>query len=144
MREALNAVYAVTSEGRDWFSAMTRVSVASLRINEPRVAITMVCDAISGRALQRSRDPLLNEVDTFVICDTPNGDAGYRNRHVKTRLRNVLEGRLLFLDSDTFVRGGLSSVFDLDSDVAGVPNHSSDKFSTQAWEASEKEVMTPH
>ena len=69
MRERV--VYAVTSSGRDFFSAMTRVSMASLRLSNPFVAISAVCDAASLVALRRSRDPLLNEVDELLVCETP-------------------------------------------------------------------------
>ena len=84
--------------------------------------------------MKRSCDPLVNEVDDLVICDTPEGDAGYRNRYVKTRLREIVEGPFLYIDGDTLVRGDLSSVFHLDCDIAGAPNNSSNEFSRQAWE----------
>lgn len=108
---------------------MTRASIASLRVSNPSVGITIVCDAVSGRALRYSADPLLDEVDDIFISDTPDGSPGYRNRHVKTRLRQIMEGLFLFLDSDTFVRGDLSPIFSLDADIAGARNHSRDEYS---------------
>ena len=114
LNETRKVVYAVTSSGRDRFSAMTRVSIASLRISNPFVEVTVACDDVSAAALKRSCDPLLKEVDNFIICGTPEGEVGYRNRHMKTRLRQIIEGSFLYLDSDTLVRGDLSSVFCLD------------------------------
>ncbi len=119
-------VYALTSGGRDRFSAMTRVSISSLRVTNEQVSVCVVCDSITVAALKRSRDPLLNEIDELIDCQTPAGDAAYRNRHMKTRLRQILDGPFLFLDSDTFVRGNLSEIFSHDADIAGVINHCSD------------------
>jgi hypothetical protein len=142
LSENQRVVYAVTSSGRDLFSAMTRVSIASLRISNPFVKVAVACDDVSAAALKRSCDPLLNEVDDFIICDTPEGDAGYRNRHVKTRLRQLIEGPFLFLDSDTLVRGDLSTIFSLNTDFAAAPNHSSDDFREQAFDPITKKLMT--
>jgi hypothetical protein len=121
---------------------MTRVSIASVRVSNPSVAVTVVCDAVSGTALQRSCDPLLNEVDELVVSETPDGDAGYRSRHVKTRLREVIEGPFLFLDCDTFVRGDLSPIFSLDTDIAGARNHSRDEFREQIWEEDARAITS--
>ena len=38
---------------------------------------------------------------------------------MKTRLREIIEGPFLFLDSDTLIRGDLSPIFFLDTDIAG-------------------------
>jgi hypothetical protein len=128
-------VYALTTNGRDFYSATTRVSVEAIRISNPSLRVVVACDAVSGRALKSSCDPLLNEIDELVICDTPEGNAGYRSRHVKTRLREIIDGPFLFLDSDTFVRGDVSPIFSLDADIAAACNNSRDEFSEQVYEA---------
>ncbi len=130
------AVYALTSSGCDFYSAMTRVSVASLRLCNPSISVTLVCDDVSGRALKSACDPLLDEVDELLTSEAPEGDASYRNRHIKTRIRHIVEGPFLFLDSDTFIRGDLSPIFLLDTDIAGAANHSQDQFEKQvvSWE----------
>jgi lipopolysaccharide biosynthesis glycosyltransferase len=83
--------------------------------------------------MERAGDPLLSEVDDLIVCSAPAGDNAYRSRFVKTSLRNLIEGRFLFLDGDTLVRDDLSAVFTLSCDVAGCPNHSKDKISDQIW-----------
>jgi hypothetical protein len=124
-------VYALTTNGRDLYSATTRVSVEAIRISNPSLRVVVACDAISGRALKSSCHPLLDEIDELVICDTPEGNAGYRSRHVKTRLREIIDGPFLFLDSDTFVRGDVSPIFSLDADIAAACNRSGDEFCEQ-------------
>jgi predicted homoserine dehydrogenase-like protein len=66
-------------------------------------------DAASGRALAKSSERLLAEVDKVVVSETPAGSPEYRNRHAKTRLRQLIEGPFLFLDSDTLVRGDVTA-----------------------------------
>ncbi len=125
--------FVVTSQGHDFFSAMTRVSVASLRAINPESHVIILCDWQSDEAMQQACDPLIDDVDEWLAVDTPPGDAGFRNRHVKTRLRSLLDGPFLFLDSDTFVRGDLSEIFDLDCDLGGARNHSRKIFTQQVW-----------
>jgi len=130
----MTVVYALTSNGQDIYTAMTRVSVASVRVSNPSVNITVACDTVSDRAIRFTNSPLIKEVDNWIVCQTPEGDAGFRNRHVKTRLRQIINGPFLFLDSDTFVRGDISEIFGLDTDIAGSPNHSKDTLEEQIWE----------
>ena len=77
---------------------------------------------------------LLVEADEVAGWSTPPGDAQFRNRFLKTTLRQNLTGPFLYLDSDTFVRGSLTEVFALQADVAGTPNHSMDDGRRQVWQ----------
>lgn len=121
----------LSSQGNDWFSAMTRVSVASLRATNPGVWITIACDAISRKLLEDAADPLIDEADEFLGFYTPNGSPSFRNRHIKTRIRILVGGQFLFLDSDTLIRGDLTPVFALTTDVAAARNLSKEKLSAQ-------------
>jgi hypothetical protein len=127
-------VYVVTSEGRDIYSLMTRVSVASLRISNRHNKVIVVCDPNSATAMQRQRDPLLGEVDEWVTFKTTEGDAGFRNRFLKTNLRNLIDGPYLFLDSDTLIRGDLSDLLSSGADIACAANHSKLGLEQQIWE----------
>jgi hypothetical protein len=132
VREAMvQCVYVVTSTGRDIYSAMTRVSVSSLRLSNPNLGMTLVLDKPSSEALKAQADPLLDEVDQVLAFNTPEGPAIYRNRFIKTSLRERIEGPYLFLDSDMLIRGHLSDVFSIDADVACAPNHSKDRVEEQ-------------
>jgi lipopolysaccharide biosynthesis glycosyltransferase len=127
-------VYAVTTNGKDIYTAMTRVSVASIRVSNPDAKITIVCDRNSVLAMQNVNEPLLEEVDEYLLCETPSGEANFRNRYIKTSLRHMIKGPFLFLDSDTFVRGDLSPLFAIEADIALAPNHSKDNLKDQIWE----------
>ena len=130
----MKVVYVITSAGRDVYTAMTRVSAASLRMVHSAAKITVACDAATDQAVQAARDPLLGEVDEWLACETPPGDAAFRNRFIKTSLRERISGDYLFLDSDTIVRDDLSPIFKSSGDLAAAPNHSRDHVSGQIWE----------
>jgi len=124
-------VFALTSSGCDLYSTMTRVAVASIRLTNPDVTTCICCDTETDRACKKARDPLQDEVDQWLPQRTPPGSANFRNRFIKTKLRNTLEGSFLFLDSDILVRGDLTPLFDLDTDIAGARNHSLEEHSEQ-------------
>jgi len=127
-------VFALTSQGLDGFSAMTRLAVGSLRVSNHGLRITVACDQKTDAAMQRAHDPLIGEVDEWLAVQAPDGPPEFMNRHVKTRLRALIAGRFLFLDSDTIVRGDLGELLALDCDVAGARNHSRESLAEQIWE----------
>ena len=127
-------VYAVTSSGKDIYSVMTRISVATVRLSCPGSWVVLTCDEGSARAMEQTQDPLLKEVDEVIVVPTPEGDATYRNRHIKTRVRTLVAGEFLFMDSDTIVRGDLSTLAGIHGDIAAAPNHSADSLDGQIWD----------
>src|SRR5262249_55982618 len=66
--------------------------------------------------------------------DTPSGNDGFRNRYIKTQLRNLVTGRFLFLDSDTLIRRNVLELFSLHTDIAVAPNHSINAYEMQIWQ----------
>ena len=130
----MQIVYVVTSAGQDLYSAMTRVSVASLRLTNPSVKVVVVCDTETDRALRAGKDPLLDEVDEWSAFETPPAPPVFRNRFLKTSLRQRIEGSYLFLDSDTIVRDDLAAIFAMPGDMAAAPNHSKEEKAGQIWE----------
>lgn len=117
-------VYVLTSNGNDIFANMTRVSMMSLRMNNPNVQIILVCDSASKSALEKCEHVVLTECDSVISIPTPEGPPVFRNRYVKTSLRQHLSGPFLYLDADTVIRGDLSEVFKTTASFAAAPNHS--------------------
>lgn len=130
----MKAVFAITSKGNDYYTAMTRVAVSSLRLSNPKIHVVVAFDQKTEIALKRSSDPLIDEVDDCLVIETPQGNAGFRNRFVKTSLRANINGPFLFLDSDIFVRGDLTTLFSLETDIAGARNHSRQSLTDQIWD----------
>lgn len=102
-----------------------------MRLSNPGLHLVVACDHETDVSIKRTGNPLVNEVDEWVVVDTPPGNAGFRSRFVKTNLRAMIEGTFLFLDSDVFVRGDLSNIFKLSADVAGARNRSLAAFNEQ-------------
>ncbi len=124
-------VYTVTTAGNDCYSAMTQISLCSLRITNPSVEIIVACDRESFVRMREDSDHLLNLADSVLPIDTPNGKPTFRNRHVKTRVRECVEGDFLHLDSDVLVRSQLDAIFETPSDVALALNHSTESADEQ-------------
>ena len=127
----MQIAYVVTSSGRDIYTAMTRISAASLRRSNPGARVAVACDAETDRALRAERDPLIGEVDEWLAVETPPGPPVFRNRFIKTSLRRRIQGPYLYLDSDTIVRNDLAALFAMPGDLGGAPNHSRNWFSHQ-------------
>jgi hypothetical protein len=119
---------------------MTRVSVASVKFYNPDFRILLFCDAASSAALHCSGDLLLREVDEVIVVDTPEGAAVFKNRFIKTQLRLLLDGDVLFLDSDILVRRPIDCIFETKNDFGAAPNHSKLVFSQQLWQ-SDRQVL---
>lgn len=124
-------VFAVVSQGSGLYAAMTRIAVASLRLSNSGLRLVVACDHETDVSIRRVGNPLINEVDEWVVVDTPPGNANFRSRFIKTNLRALIKGTFLFLDSDVFVRGDLSDIFTLSADVAGARNRSQAAFNEQ-------------
>jgi len=135
-------VYALTSASEDFYSVLTRVSAAALRASNPNVKIVVASDPQTYQALQSGSDPLLNEIDELIRIETPSGESSFRNRWVKTRLRSAIDGKFLFLDSDTLVKADISEIFAIDADIAGAANHSARLYEEQIWVEDRKAFET--
>jgi hypothetical protein len=120
----LQIVYVLTTDGNDSHADLNLVSAMSARIHNPAAKIVLVCDEESAAALKQSSHRICSIVDSIVSVSTPDGAAGFRNRFVKTRMRQAVEGPFLYLDADTVVRGSLGAAVFNDCDMASAPNHS--------------------
>ena len=73
--------------------------------------------------MENCQHPIVHEADEVISVITPNKPANFRNRFIKTSLRQYLSGSFLYLDADTLVRDDISSIFSNQASLAGVPNH---------------------
>jgi hypothetical protein len=138
----LKVVYCLTSSGGDLYEAMTRVSLATVRLTNPTARIEIACDQQTHQALHATGSQLLREADAVHGFPTPDGPPTFRNRFVKTQLRLLLSGPFLFLDSDTVVRKPLTPLLNLQADIAAAPNHSADTLADQIWSEDQANLDT--
>ena len=116
-------VYCLTSRGRDSFSVMTRISIASLRLFNAGAVVVLIVDSDSLQRLQEAGDPLLDCVDRIVPVQLGSAPDRVRSRMLKIQTRQLVQGRFVFLDGDTLVRGSLGLLFRIGEDVGAVVNH---------------------
>ena len=109
---ALHIVYCLTSSGGDLYEAMTRVSLATLRLTNLSAPVTIACDHQTHQAPQASGSQLFHEADAVCGFPTPDGPPTYSNRYVKTQLGRLIDGPSFFKGSDTVVRKPLPPLLD--------------------------------
>ena len=126
-------VYVLVSNKGDYYSELLLLSLYSLRLYHPDVTADVIMDEDTRRRLVRENSPILKEVHP-VIVPTPNGySTTLRSRYLKTKLRDIITGDFLFLDTDTIVVGSLESVDNIISDIAAVwDNHDGEFFKDQS------------
>jgi hypothetical protein len=122
---------------------MTLVSVLSLRREHPASRIVLLADEASAARLRRQGHQLIEAASELVSVPVPDGPPAFRNRHVKTRLRELVSGDFLYLDGDTIVRGALDEVFAIDAPFGAVANHNGPGPVSLAF-AHEMEVFKAH
>lgn len=127
----MKVVYVLTASPGDAYCAMTRLSAASLRLTNPGATAVVACDAETDQTLRAAKEPLIGEVDEWLAFETPPGPPVFRNRFIKTSLRQRIQGPYLYLDGDTILRDDLSAVFSVPGDVGGAPNHSRESYDHQ-------------
>jgi hypothetical protein len=129
----LKLVYCLSGDSGETVGLMTRLSVAVARHTNPEAVVSLVVDPVTHNALAAGRSRLLDEVDDTIVCTTSDGPAPLRSRHLKTSMRNIVDGAFLFVDSDTLIRKTLRPIWPAGCDVAASPNHSRDTFVEQLW-----------
>lgn len=123
----------MVSSGVDRYSAMARVSVASVRLSNPGAKVELYVDRLTFEAMHAKGDALLKEVDVLSLCDDIEDSPAARSRFVKTKAAIHVRRPVLLLDCDTLIRGKLASLTNLDHDVAACVNHSSNVLAEQLW-----------
>ena len=119
-------LYILTSDGKDEYIDMTYLSSSFLRFNHPLSTILVLCDTFSYGPVINSGHPLLELIDNLNYCDTPDGSAGWRNRYMKCRMRELIKGDFLYLDADTIPVKPLDRIFTIRESFAAANNHSTD------------------
>jgi Glycosyl transferase family 8 len=121
---SIQIAYVLTSNGKDIYADMNLISLRSLRYTNPNAKIFIVVDCETFQALETCHHHILQEADQIISVKTPAQPPSFRNRFIKTSLREHLSGNFLYLDADTVIRGDLTEIFNIKSSFAAAPNHS--------------------
>lgn len=119
-------VYVVASLDDDIYMEQAIVSAWSARYHNPDASIVLVCDQATKATLQtgnrqRYAEELFNEI---VVQQLPESYSMVeRSRALKTMVRNIVKGDILYLDTDTIVCKDLSFVDHFSFDLGFVHDH---------------------
>jgi len=113
--------YVLVSNEKDIYYEETLVSVMSLRHQDPGAFITLVVDDRTDASFTGARAHLKEMVQEYkVVKFAPEISNIARSRLLKTGLRSLIRGDMLYLDSDTAFTGALPDLPEGDFDVAAV------------------------
>ena len=115
-------VYVVISSDEDLFLEELWASLYSLRLYHPEATVKVLVDAPTAKRIHEhtALDSMITEVITVNVPEDYSPTA--RSRVIKTTIRNVIDGRYLYIDTDTIICHSLEDIDMLDCDIAAVPD----------------------
>jgi hypothetical protein len=93
--------YVLVGNGRDRYTTMCYLSAAAARRVYPGARVVLVTDEETSGHLRANAPHLKQVIDEFLVEPAPMPEARARSFYLKTRLRDVLTGEYIYLDSDT-------------------------------------------
>lgn len=104
-------VYILTSNGKGYYYEQCLMSAYSLRQHSPEAYVVLVVDDITNATLNGQREDLKQYVSEIKVIDLPQEyNMMQRSRHMKTNLRNYIDGDYLFVDTDTIICDCLADI----------------------------------
>lgn len=114
-------VYTIICSGDNLYLAQARISAFSLKYYNPSANLVVVLDKETMNYIKTADTDFQKYVDDFIVVDVP---AAYspmqRSRYIKTRLRSLVTGNYLYMDTDTVVAGNLEEIDSYPYDIAAV------------------------
>ncbi len=99
---------------------MTHVAILTLRLVHTDASISLLVDLPTEKLIDDAYPVLRDVVNNLVAVDSGIQDGAASSRYLKTKMRDLLDGDLLFLDIDTLVLRDLTPLWDHDSVISGV------------------------
>lgn len=98
-------VYVLVSSPADIYLEQAYVSMCSVKKQMPDAHITLLTDQLTANTLTGIREHETRFADEIITVslDGEKWNAQQRSRQLKTSVRNILDGDLLFIDCDTIV-----------------------------------------
>lgn len=116
-------VYVTTCNESNFYLEQVLMSAYSARLHNPDATILLVTDIDSEKTIVGKRETIKQYVNEVVPFECPKGyNNMMKSRYLKTNLRNLIDGDILYVDSDTVICGPLDDIDKIEDDVCGIRN----------------------
>lgn len=117
-------VYVLVSDETDSYYEQLLISVFSLRKYNENARVIIVCDIDTNRTLIEKRAKIKEWVSEIVIISISSDfDKTQKSRFLKTKLRDIVKGDFLYIDTDTVVCDSLEEIDELDCEIGAVKEY---------------------
>lgn len=115
-------VYVLTCAPEATYIEQALISIWSARYHNPDAHIVLVVDDLTNQLLEGKRAEVLEYVTEKVVIpfEDANATMMYRSRWIKTQVRQLVIGDLLFIDCDTIINSSLEELDTLKYEVGAV------------------------
>jgi lipopolysaccharide biosynthesis glycosyltransferase len=116
-------VYVLTCAPEATYIEQALISIWSARYHNPDAHIVLLVDDKTNELLVGKRAEVLGYVTEKVVIPFEDANASmmYRSRWIKTQVRQLVNGDLLFIDCDTIVNKSLEEIDEIEAEAAAVP-----------------------
>lgn len=112
-------VYVLTCAPDDNYIEQALIAVWSARYYNPEAEIILLTDDLTNKLFVGKRAEILDYIsEKIVVPFDASKSIHYRSRWLKTSVRQLLQGDLLFIDCDTIVNYDLSPIEQTDAEIA--------------------------
>lgn len=123
--------YVLVSDYTDYYWEQTLMSIYSIKLHHSNPKIVLVVDNITYDSLTGKRDAIIQYCSNIIKVDLPiKYNKVQRSRYLKTKLRHLIDGDYLFIDTDTIICSSLKEIDLWKEDIAAVLDNHGDKYST--------------
>lgn len=131
-------VFVLTSSTKDIYLEQLWVSVFSLRLKMPKgeAWIVLLTDKITETTFTGHREKFLEYFDEIISVDLDSSLSGLqRSRWLKTKSRELVNGDMIYIDSDTVFIDRLDELDNLTYDLGAVKDCHVDRVNSfQSWD----------
>lgn len=115
-------IYVLTCTPEATYIEQALISIWSARYHNPDAHIVLLLDDLTNQLLVGKRAEILEYISEkrVVSFDDSQATMMYRSRFIKTQVRNLVDGNILFIDCDTIIAQSLSEIDKCSSEIAMV------------------------
>ena len=119
-------VYVLTCAPEATYIEQALIAVYSARYWNQSAHIVLIVDDKTNEQLVGKRGEILDYIsEKIVVSFDADKNMHYRSRWLKTKVRELVNGDLLFIDSDTIIQKSLDEIDSCEYDIAMVPDEHS-------------------